>query len=369
MPNNFKVGYNFDNQLLRFLVANKNFSPNSTITEVYGSRAESSMLTARPEYRLKNISRDEFANHLRFLHEANIAFDYMLNANYIGGKSSIQKNEKKIKEYIKFLVDCKVDSITVTLPIMAYFVREVSSDIHLGLSTIANLDTVTQAMIWHEEYNVDKICSNLYKNRDFNFLKSLSKYCKQNNIKLSLIVNEFCGNGIFLNNNERCSATNCIHRDHCYQLHSIGYSKKDVLPNNYPMGICEKSRKSNSAWLKSNFIRPEDLHFYNNVGIYDFKITGRTGSTEYIEKIATAYLSGFYKGNLLGLWKHLETINNNKINDSLYDGNFYVPNELLDGFLTHWVSGKNKPCAHEVCGVTCQYCDDFLDSIKHIQEY
>lgn len=79
------------------------------------------------------------------------------------------------------------------------------------------------------------------------------------------------------------------------------------------MGRCIQSRARAADWLKMNFIRPEDLKLYNTIGINHFKITGRTGSTNYILKVAEAYADGYFNGNILELWKHLETITGEKI--------------------------------------------------------
>ena len=66
------------------------------------------------------------------------------------------------------------------------------------------------------------------------------------------------------------------------------------------------------TWLKTRFIRPEDLHKYSDLGINSFKVTGRTGSTNYLKSVIKAYVSESWNGNLLSLWKPLETIKTNE---------------------------------------------------------
>ena len=178
---------------------------------------------------------------------------------------------------------------------------------------------------------------------------------------LTLMVNEFCGNGL-LNGN---GATNCIYRDHCYELHSLGYKKEDSICCDYPMGRCIQSRSKNIDWIKMNFIRPEDLGLYNTIGIDHFKITGRTGSTNYLCKVIKAYFNGQFSGNLLELWKHLETVDG-KIDDSTYIPECYIENRKLDGFLELWFKNEGHICANEECGVSCTYCEKFFNN--NIQE-
>ena len=323
----------------------------------HGSRKESAWLTARPEFRLQNVTRDEFARYINELSERGISFNYTLNTSYLGNKEQIIKREEEIQEYISFLIEAGVKTITVSLPYMAEIIRRVSDKIGIEVSTIAHLDSLTQIKIWQELYGITKICIGLNKNRDINFLSAAARYCNEHDIVLTLLANEFCGNGI-TESDEIKGATGCIFRDHCYQLHSAGYQKKTKLHKDYPMGMCIASRKSKSVWLKMNYIRPEDIKRYNEIGIDHFKLTGRTGSTAHLQEIMRAYMKESYDGNLLGLWKHLETIKEEK--EESFRPQVYIDNKKLDGFVDYWFENRNHICANEICGETCKYCDLFI---------
>ena len=65
------------------------------------------------------------------------------------------------------------DTITVTFPLMAEYIRSIDKKIGIEISTIAHTDTVTQVAIWKERYDIRKVCGNLYKNREVAFLRSL----------------------------------------------------------------------------------------------------------------------------------------------------------------------------------------------------
>lgn len=354
MQNHLKIGSNFDYQLIDKIKEINEKHTDSIIDEVYGSRRESARLAARPAFRLPDVDRKTFCEYVKQLKNIGVSFNYTLNSNYLGNKEDIQENENTILEYIRFLSNAGVDIITVTLPLMAEYIRSIDKKIGIEISTIAHIDTVTQVAIWKERYDIRKVCGNLYKNREVAFLRSLANYCNNNDIVLSVIVNEFCGNGL----EERSGATNCIFRDHCYELHSIGYTKEDSIYYDYPMSRCIQSRSKATDWIKMNFIRPEDLKLYNTIGINHFKITGRTGSTDYILKVARAYADGYFDGNVLELWKHLETITSEK-DDTSYIPNCYINNRKLENFLSFWFKNEKHICANEECGVSCTYCDNF----------
>lgn len=351
-----KVGCNFSNEFIDILDSINSNHTYTKVNEIYGSTSELSFLTARPLYRLPNVSRNEFREYVKRAKSKMIDFNYTLNANYIGDGKRILSEKKKIQEFISFLIDCGVSIITVSIPLIAELVRDIDEDIGIEVSTIAHIDTITQIRIWNERYNIVKVCGNLIKNREIGFLTSAAQYCNKNDIKYSIIVNEFCGNGSLY---DKSSATGCIYRDSCYMLHSINYNSSETDVNNgYPMARCIESRNSTCIWLKMNFIRPEDLNLYNNIGINNFKVTGRTGSLNYLEKVITAYANGSWDGNVLELWKHLETIKSKDAYE--YKPEYYIENKKLNGFLNYWFNNPNHKCSEEVCGETCCYCDNFL---------
>lgn len=351
------MGCNFSYEFLDIVNELNTSTDDVSINEIYGSTDEHSYLVARPKFRLPDICRNDFENYVKKAMNLGVSYNYTLNSNFIGSKVEIQKKEKDIKQYIKYLCDIGVSTITISLPILAEFIRDVDKNIGIEISTIAHIDTLTQIKMWKEKYNISKACGNVMKNREVKFLTNAAAFCSENDIVLTLIANEFCGNGIDEN---FYPATHCIYRDHCYQLHSVDYSyEESSLLNGYPMSRCMESRNSNITWLKMYYIRPEDMELYNSININHFKITGRTGSIEYMAKVLRAYVQKNWQGNLLGLWKHLETIG--KSDDVNYNPKKFIDNKRLDGFLEFWFNNTDHICAYEVCGVTCSYCNDFYN--------
>lgn len=356
--NNFKVGVNFDFELLNKIIELNKEQTNSKITELYGSIRQHSELAARPDFRLPDIELKDLEEYIKVAKYNNIDFNYTLNSIIpYGSKEEINKNINNIVNLINYLESIGVYRITVSNPILLEIIRRYAkSKIEIEISTIAHIDTITQIKYFHEYYGVNKVCGNLNKNRNFEFLKNAADYCKKNEIIYELMVNEFCGVG---GDNY---ATHCVYRDSCYICHAVNHTYEDTETlNNYPMNLCTNSRNRNiSNWLKLRWIRPEDLKFYNKVGINHFKITGRTGSTEYILKTLKAYMQCKYQGNLIELWKPLESIKPGVEEATVK--NFYINNNYLDGFILPWVNGKN--CDYEVCGETCNYCNNFYKAIK-----
>ena len=356
--NYFKVGVNLDFDLIPlFVELNKKYEGKAKIIEVYGSDREHAQLAARPDFRLPEINKMQLAQYVSECANHGIKFNYTLNSIFpYGSKSEFIKHRSEIIKFIKFLEEIGVYRVTVANPIMLELIRhDMGSEIKIEVSTIAHIDTVTQIKFLQDKYNVDKICNNLLKNRDFTFLESAARYCNENGIILELMANEFCGVG------GEGYATHCVYRDSCYICHATNRTLNDANSyGEYPMRLCSMSRNETpSNWLKLRWIRPEDLHAYNAIGINHFKITGRTGSSEYIRKMIEGYMSESFDDNLLCLWKPLESIKG----ESEFDASYNIPNKLLDGFIDYWSGGKHL-CDNEVCGVTCSYCDSFYKKVN-----
>jgi hypothetical protein len=137
-----------------------------------------------------------------------------------------------------------------------------------------------------EELGADSITLDFNINRDFRTIKAIRSAVK---IELNLLLNDAC---LF----------QCPFRYYHYNL--LGHSSQPYNPLHgfyieYPTIRCTIARYSDiSQFIKSRWVRPEDLHIYEESGIDSFKVSGRTMSTEWILNTAKAYSSGEYKGNL-----------------------------------------------------------------------
>lgn len=351
--NKFKCGTNFDFELLDKIAEQNELHENAKVTELYGSIRKHAELAARPDFRLPDITEKELEAYVKVALDRNIKFEYTLNSiNPYGSRVELAKHIDYIKALVRRLHNMGVYRVSVANPMLLEVINYVQPCPQIEISTVAHIDTVTQIKYYHDTYGATKVCANLNKNRDFAWLKSAAKWCKANGVELELMANEFCGVG------NDTYATHCVYRDSCYICHSTDKTEDDAkLIDWYPMRLCTLGRNKNPAnWLKMRFIRPEDLRYYNAIGINLFKLTGRTGSTDYIMKMLSAYMNEEWNGNLLGLWKPLESIIHDKNEDfTAYD----IPNDKLEGFIDFFVGGHC--CDNEVCGETCKYCDKFYE--------
>ena len=353
--NYFKLGCNFDEKLITGIKELNEEFPSDIISEVYGSDRDHHQLTARPWFRLQDIDKKKFEKYVKSLLDLNVWFNYTANSTlpYIT-KEALYDNKNQIQDFVKFLSSIGVKRITIANPLLLEIIREVS-DIEIEISTCMHIDAVSQIKYYHETYNVNKVCCNILKNRNFKFLSQAAKYCNDNGVIFEVMLNEFCGVG------GNGYATHCVYRDSCYNYHASNTSKEDALLfDNYPMNRCMCARDSDlENWLRMRFVRPEDLDVYNKFGVNHFKISGRTGATDYLLSVARDYMSHSHEGNLISLWKPLESI----YDESFTGSKLFIDNKKLDGFIDHWANNLNFNCDNEICGETCTYCHDFYSKV------
>lgn len=361
--NFYKVGCNFDPALIDVVVElNEKYKGKSQIVEFFGSDRANEDVTARPGWRLPDISKEDFEAYVKRLKENNIAFNYTMNSIIpYGSKIEMLKHKKDIQDLALWLESIGVYRITIANPMMALFIREVSN-IELEISCITHVDTVTQIKYYHETFGINKFCLSILKNRNKQFLIAAQKYADDNNIVLEMLANEFCGVA-GVDSNGTHYATHCAFRDSCYICHATNRTKEDSMAyNNYPMGYCMSARSSTpEAWLRMRWVRPEDQPIYRDVtGVNYFKISGRTGSTEYLKMVIEAYMSENFEGNLLQLWKPLSSIYDGKT-ELKSETDVNIPNKKLDGFISWWINDENDgwECENQLCGTTCSYCERF----------
>jgi len=178
----------FSDEQLRFIKKASKLGLHGEVVEVYGSISEHSVYRARPKYRISNLSLLELEKYISKLHEMGIVFNYTLNSSSLGNLAQNQNSFKKIVELAGKLIKIGVDKFTVSLPLVAKAIREVSKTIPLEVSTIAQVSSISQIVTWKEMYGVNSVCLGISSNRDIGLLSAMSKYSSKSGVGLYLNI-------------------------------------------------------------------------------------------------------------------------------------------------------------------------------------
>lgn len=225
---------------------------------------------------------------LEYISKSGIALNLLLNANCYGVESQSRSFFNKIGYTINYISEnFGLSSVTTTSPLIAKFIHSNFDGIDVRASVNMKIGT-TIAMEYVSEY-----FDSFYMQRDFNRsaakIKELSKWCADNGKGLYILANSGCLN--------YCSA----HTFHDNLVaHEAEISKMD---NAYDFrGICRefltKPENRVSVIRDTNFIRPEDIHLYDEY-FTSAKLATRVSANPI--KILRAYIDKSFTGAVTDL--------------------------------------------------------------------
>lgn len=335
------------------------------VYEVYGKLKNDYIGGGRADNSLMDVDKEKFENHVRKVRKAGIRFNYLLNGSCLSNNEQNFDWQKNLYEFLSYLKKVGVNALTVTNPYILIFVkRYFPDDFQVRISTFACIDSYTKAKYW-EDLGADYLCVDFVKiNRDFKTLKYIVD--NLHTAKIEILVTNSCLKNcpmIYTHTNGLAHASSINNDTSSYEDWSLFYCQ-------------EKELEHIDEYIKSPWVRPEDLYYYEKLGIEHFKITERDFPTEQLVKRVRAYTNRSYDGNLLDLIQghgvkesenlkltRKEVVTKKEIYDEIKrvrglgrerecERHIYIDNKKLDGFLKFFVDNK---CTGN-CN-SCGYCN------------
>jgi collagenase-like PrtC family protease len=231
------------------------------------------------------------ATYIRAAHDRNIAFCYLLNAPCLGNLEQTREGKKQILAFIGQLADMGVDSVSIANLTVVALARRNFPDLAIR-GSVLSWPTNLSRLKYQESLGVDPLIVPYSDfNRDFNMLPKIRSGLS-------------CGMQLFAN-------VSCIYNCHYLAEHasSVGHAsqiQQGVQKANtfldFYLWQCTRRRLLNpELFLMSRWIRPEDLHVYEDMGYDEFKIIDRSRSTAWLLRVTKAYADRRYDGNLLDI--------------------------------------------------------------------
>ena len=327
MPSDFN-----SKTILQYAELNEKYSPNKVI-ETYGQMTFSKLQSAgQPIEMLQKINLKQLDKYVCFSNKHGIGFNYTINSACLSNYELTDEGILSIQKLIMDLYNIGIDTFTVTLPKIIEIIQSLNIKSKIVVSTICKVASAHMA-IYYKNMNVSRIVLDVDVTRNFKEIKNISKIFGGD---IELITNTSCIRG-------------CPFKIFHYNAnaHSKDFTEKTFhYYNDYCKAIKEKDALH---YIKMNWIRPEDIPYYTELGVNYFKLQGRTNiARRNLVKTAEHYLSGEYFGNLLVL---LELFKNGKAYK------YYLDNKLLDGYVK-----TLRDSNHECTGIcnTCSLCSDYF---------
>ena len=337
----FDVGTDFDTDVLSAIIEMNRTSQNAKVTEVYGSLRTGvlNLPSARPDFRLSTCTKLEFEKYVAFARRNGIAVNYAVNSPFSSSIDAYHEQIEEIASLLKYLENVGVERIIVSNPLLMEIASEYTN-LKLKISTIQGVNRAS-AIKYYAAYNVDRICPDIYVNRNIPLLQSMSTEAEKHGMGLELLANEIC-----LFGDTPCSNTL---RSACYSHSSLGGNPNSLF-NNWPFERCQTERKRHPVcWLKIPYILPQYVAYYQEqAGIRHFKISGRTNTHEYLLKTVRCYMEMDFRGKIQELFM---------LPDNHVDFDVDVSAEQLMncGFFDKLYS--SKACDYKC--ESCRFCDEY----------
>ena len=311
------------------------------VVELFGSMANTPSGGGRAAFLLKKIDFDTLANYVAKTRDRGWRFNYLLNSTCTGGRESESEFRQKLLAYLKTLSDMGVECVTAANPFMIEFIKRHVPAFTVKSSIFLDIDGVAKARFL-ESLGVDNIKVSINSNRNFAFLRELRKAVT---CDLTLLVNQACLYQCpysYFHGNINAHA-------------SIDEKPIDGPLSTYCMLKCTLLKLRDPAQLvRSRWIRPEDLEYYEEIGYDTFKIAGREATTDRIVRTVAAYANRRCDGNLLDILNGVTLLEALPARTGIPAIKLPVLDDrCLDGFLRFWIEGKCKGrCS------TCDYCEN-----------
>ncbi|MDE1819762.1 MAG: U32 family peptidase [Euryarchaeota archaeon] len=254
------------------------------VTTFFGGFPTSLTGGGRPPYILPSVTEDRFAEHLEVIHRRDRRFFATLNTNDLGLKEYEPDFLDRFRAEANYLLDLGVDGFVVAIPLLLEILRSDHPHVPVSASTFARLRTVNQAMYFRRMGAEHVILEE--GNRDFQLIRGLTKA----KVPVEVLVNQTC-------------IRDCPYRAHHLNTSSL-CSQEGSSPIwfEHPILQCGlEVIRDPTKLVSSIWVRPEDLAVYEEAGVHRFKISGRNRSTDWLVKVAQAYTSRKYEGNLLDI--------------------------------------------------------------------
>lgn len=284
------------------------------VNEVYGVLTDGGPIGhGRSRKTVVAAGKKQALNFRLYLRQIGLSFTYLLNAPFEFKNDSQLK--QKVDRYLDWVLnELQPDALKITSYELMKYIRKVNRKIPIHISTISGIKSVEELQKFMD-IKPSRVTPHHDLGKRWHNLKKIVKFTKKNGMEIELMVTESC---LFKCNNRERHYSYLANASKDSPFHTTCNSKKLIYPKEFLQA--------------GGVVRPEDLHFFEKMGITHFKISGRSKQASWLPEVAKAYQERKYEGNLIKLLG---------IDPSIQAENWiYINNSPLKGFL------KNFPQAN-----------------------
>ncbi len=281
-------------------------------------------------------AQERLEEDLKAFRDMEVKLDLLMNANCYGGRAISRHLQAEVGSVLEHLEETVggADVVTTTSHAIAYTIQQYFPKTEVRASV--NMRIGTTGAMAHVSDLFDSFYLQRDRQRDLEYVKKVSRWCRKHGKGLLLLANSgclrLCPGQIFHDNL-------VAHDEEVDEMERIG---------GFNPHVCRRLYRDKDQWdavLKSTWIRPEDIQHYE--GIVDgVKLATRMHSRP--RAVLEAYTSGTWRGNLLDL---MEPSFSSEFAPYIID-NSRFPDDWFE---------KTSRCPGE-CG-QCDYCRNVLEDV------
>ena len=310
---------------------NKNY-PKAKVVETYGQMVEGKLVqSGRMCESLPQVGLKELEYYVTCSQKKGIGFNYTFNASCMSNYEGTAEGLHEIKILVKTLWNMGIDTFTVALPEIMEIIKYTLPQSKIVVSTICEVNSI-QKIYLYKNMGVVRIVVDADINRD---LKLLEKMAEVFGSRIEIIVNNLC-------------YQNCGYKMFHYNHDSHYINEKNGSIYYTSRCAMQKYSKKENV-LKLNWIRPEDIHLFENIGISFYKLQGRPSVLHGMPwKAIQAYAEENYDGNLCDVLT--------LFSPSPYST--FIDNKKLEGFLEGYCTNTS---VHNIDCLNCSHCSTYAE--------
>jgi collagenase-like PrtC family protease len=329
IPSDFK-----EETINRLEELNEEKSGKAKVLETYGQATEIGIQSSgRVTEVLPKITLQNLEHYVKYSKDRGIDFNYTLNPACFGNYEFSLKGMEQLLHFLRTLYNIGINSLTITSPSIFEMISGLGLNFKLKASAICEITSPDKAL-FYKKLGANRIVLDPDITRNFKAIKNIQKVANEaTEIIINNVCYKHCAYKMFHYN----------HEAHCNSQHE-GQHIKDYFTNRCSL---QKAGGFMNP-IRLNWIRPEDLHYYYDLGIRHFKIQGRQNVvTGDVIKTLRYYMKENFDGNLYDLITLFSPYNAFQP---------YIDNKSLDGYINRFLK---EPC-DDLCD-KCGYCESFAD--------
>ena len=277
------VGTNFDDRLMGII---KDYP----VEWFYGSPSVTLAGHGRSPSAIGMVDEEKFIGHVESARRNNIKFLYTMNALSLLGKEYRGDFVERLRKEMTRALEAGVSGFIVATPFLVDIVKREYPDVEVVVSSFSLVRGLREVE-FYLDMGADVITIPEDANRDFTFLERTIELTRERGADVEVILNNSCLYG-------------CPYRlaHECLVSATSSEGGPVDISFDYPILMCAADVLADpTTIIKMRWIRPEDLRYYERMGIERFKISSRGRRTEWIARAVRAYSERRYHGNLLDI--------------------------------------------------------------------